>query len=213
MYNACSHSVASGYRLSGFISSWSMTVWCLHALQTVRSSVPQPEKTLLPACRTVGDVMAPPRTGPNPNPHPHHEPPVAVGGSEAKRRKIRKGTSSCWECKRRKIRCTFASAFDAVCIGCQRRGTSCLSQELPEEAPPPGNRVCQMGDRIGRVEALIDQLVETIGNGSGSNIETGGGQSTASDDGQRSPPGILPTPCSSDAEPSRILALYEPSVV
>ncbi|KAI1629981.1 putative Zn(II)2Cys6 transcription factor [Exophiala viscosa] len=52
---------------------------------------------------------------------------------EPKRRRVRKGTHSCWECKRRKVRCNFASAADTICITCRRRGTKCVSQELPEE--------------------------------------------------------------------------------
>ncbi|KAF2815513.1 uncharacterized protein BDZ99DRAFT_378845 [Mytilinidion resinicola] len=52
---------------------------------------------------------------------------------ETKRRRLRKGTRSCWECKRRKVRCTFASATDATCITCRRRSVKCISQELPEE--------------------------------------------------------------------------------
>ncbi|KAK0739312.1 hypothetical protein B0T21DRAFT_409666 [Apiosordaria backusii] len=80
-----------------------------------------------------------------------------------KARRIRKGTHSCWECKRRKIRCTFAAPSDAVCLGCHRRGTNCRSQELPEELSTPADRNRQMGDRIVRVEALIEQLVKKVG--------------------------------------------------
>jgi hypothetical protein len=87
-----------------------------------------------------------------------------VESPEAKRRKVRKGTRSCWECKRRKIRCNYGSATDAVCIGCQRRGTHCLSQEYPEEASRPAERGQQIGDRIVRVEALVEQLVRKVGN-------------------------------------------------
>ncbi|PWY88062.1 hypothetical protein BO94DRAFT_516518 [Aspergillus sclerotioniger CBS 115572] len=78
-------------------------------------------------------------------------------GPLAKRRKIRKGTSSCWECKRRKIRCTFSASSDETCIGCQRRGTKCLSQEFPDQTSGEGQPI---GDRIGRVEALVNQLVK-----------------------------------------------------
>jgi hypothetical protein len=81
---------------------------------------------------------------------------------EAKRRKVRKGTRSCWECKRRKIRCNFTSAADAVCIGCSRRGTHCVSQEYPEEASRPAEKGEPIGDRIVRVEALVEQLVKQV---------------------------------------------------
>jgi hypothetical protein len=55
----------------------------------------------------------------------------------AKRRKVRKGTQSCWECRRRKVKCTFLSQDDAVCINCHRRSTRCISQatsDVPETA-------------------------------------------------------------------------------
>ncbi|CAG9984991.1 unnamed protein product [Clonostachys byssicola] len=51
-----------------------------------------------------------------------------------KRRKIRKGTQSCWECKRRKIRCTFATPADTTCDGCRSRRTKCVSQEFDDES-------------------------------------------------------------------------------
>ncbi|KAI4731764.1 hypothetical protein E4T49_00607 [Aureobasidium sp. EXF-10728] len=46
-----------------------------------------------------------------------------------KRRKIRKGTQSCWECKRRKVRCI---STENICQNCRRRGTACISQDLPD---------------------------------------------------------------------------------
>ena len=92
--------------------------------------------------------------------------------SEAKRRKIRKGTRSCWECKRRKVRCNFASDADHVCNGCNHRGTKCISQEYPEEAHESTDRSRQMGDRIVRVEALVKQLVKTVGSAANRGIDT-----------------------------------------
>lgn len=49
-----------------------------------------------------------------------------------KRRKIRRGTQSCWECKRRKTRCSFATPEDSVCDGCRSRKVDCISQEFDE---------------------------------------------------------------------------------
>ncbi|CBF80599.1 predicted protein [Aspergillus nidulans FGSC A4] len=46
----------------------------------------------------------------------------------AKFRKVRKGTHSCQECRRRKVKCIFASTNDSTCIVCRRRGTRCVSQ-------------------------------------------------------------------------------------
>lgn len=99
--------------------------------------------------------------------------------SRAKRRKIRRGTRSCWECKRRKIKCMFSSPADSVCISCQRHCTKCVSQEFSEEVSAPLDRARQMGDRILRVEALVEQLITKAGNaktaaGGNSIIEYGG---------------------------------------
>lgn len=74
-----------------------------------------------------------------------------------KRRKVRKGTHSCWECRRRKEKCTFGSSAD-VCIKCHRRGTKCVAQELPDEASDSLRQGLKTGDRVARVEALVDQL-------------------------------------------------------
>lgn len=76
-----------------------------------------------------------------------------------KRRKVRKGTRSCWECKRRKIRCILTSPDDAVCLGCQQRRVTCVSQEVPETFSPAvkGNR--HLSDRISRVEEALQDLL------------------------------------------------------
>ncbi|TKW59145.1 hypothetical protein CTA1_910 [Colletotrichum tanaceti] len=77
-----------------------------------------------------------------------------------KRRKLRKGTQSCWECKRRKARCTFSSPVPhGVCDGCTRRGTDCVSQEVTDQPPPPGTNK-HLVDRLGQVEALVKQLLK-----------------------------------------------------
>ncbi|KAJ6023677.1 hypothetical protein N7540_004474 [Penicillium herquei] len=89
------------------------------------------------------------------------EPLAPIPEQEAKRRKIRKGTRSCWECKHRKIRCIFLSPDDATCVECQRRRATCISQNLPEDLVPtkqPSNSR-HLGDRIARIENIIKDLV------------------------------------------------------
>ncbi|KAK8000783.1 hypothetical protein PG990_013383 [Apiospora arundinis] len=89
-------------------------------------------------------------------------------GSPAKRRKTRKGTRSCWACKRRKEKCVFDQTVptqDATCLGCQRRGTKCVGQDSPDDMTslaPDGAR--QMGDRLVKVENLVQQLLHRVGN-------------------------------------------------
>ncbi|KAJ0124430.1 c6 zinc finger domain containing protein [Diaporthe amygdali] len=84
-------------------------------------------------------------------------------GRTLKRRKTRKGTRSCWACKRRKVKCTYASPTDDVCIGCARRCLDCLSQEFPEQDPGPSSKSRLVGDRIGRLESMLQQLAEQVG--------------------------------------------------
>ncbi|KAJ2981195.1 hypothetical protein NQ176_g2171 [Zarea fungicola] len=82
--------------------------------------------------------------------------PASSNGTPIKKRKVRKGTQSCWECKRRKIRCTFAAPTDSICDGCKSRQTKCISQEYQDEPPSAGRKV----DRIKRMESIIEGLVK-----------------------------------------------------
>lgn len=98
--------------------------------------------------------------------------------ANSKRRKVRKGTRSCWDCKRRKMKCSFegspSSTEAEVCIGCKKRGSKCVSQEfdIPSELSTPLKRPNGQGrtkrqkdhERVSRVEALLEQLVKKNGN-------------------------------------------------
>lgn len=72
----------------------------------------------------------------------------------SRRRRVRKGTKSCWECKRRKIRCTFAVLSDPKCDGCKRRETTCVGQEFHIQTPAQ--------DRLSRVEGMVQQLTQEV---------------------------------------------------
>ncbi|KAH0431624.1 hypothetical protein CcaCcLH18_06928 [Colletotrichum camelliae] len=80
-------------------------------------------------------------------------------GPPPKRRKLRKGTQSCWDCKRRKARCTFSADTPETCDSCKRRGVDCVSQEVTDQPPPPGSNK-HIVDRLGHVEALVTQLLK-----------------------------------------------------
>lgn len=79
-----------------------------------------------------------------------------------KRLKVRKGTFSCWECKHRKIRCEVTPP-NPVCLFCQRRGLSCLSQEFAVENESESEIREQTEDNLDRVETLVDQLLRQRG--------------------------------------------------
>ncbi|ROV95061.1 hypothetical protein VPNG_09492 [Cytospora leucostoma] len=101
------------------------------------------------------------------------EPTTAKPNQEtpSKRRKVRKGTRSCWECKRRKIRCIFTSSEDATCIGCQRRRVPCVSQDMPEDLSPGRNTNRNLGERIAKVEDYMRGLLAAKPVGAASQIE------------------------------------------
>lgn len=84
--------------------------------------------------------------------------------SPLNRRKIRRGTQSCWECKRRKTRCTFASPNSSVCDGCRSRKVNCISQQFEN-----GLETVDKGEEArdwGRTENVIERLSPSNGNGS-----------------------------------------------
>ena len=66
------------------------------------------------------------------------------------------------------MKCVFGSSADAICLRCERRGAKCVGQEYPEEISAPLDRSLQMGDRVVRVEALVEQLLEKVSNDSDS---------------------------------------------
>lgn len=82
---------------------------------------------------------------------------VALAEDEHRRKRVRKGTKSCWECKRRKVKCQLSYENVSICSGCLSRGTNCLSQEYPEEHDSSGGP--QLGERLGRIELMLDKLM------------------------------------------------------
>ncbi|KAI6783992.1 uncharacterized protein J7T54_004538 [Emericellopsis cladophorae] len=68
----------------------------------------------------------------------------------SKKRKVRKGTHSCWECRRRKIKCTFARENDLVCVNCQAKASSTSSRPQDEA----------LAQRLIRLEAMMGRLAD-----------------------------------------------------
>jgi hypothetical protein len=99
--------------------------------------------------------------------------PRTTAGPDPKRRKLRKGTHSCWACKRRKEKCTFkpnTPTFPdpaAICSGCQRRDTHCVSQEFPDDFTVAPDSTRQINERVVRVEALVEKLIVRLDGGDG----------------------------------------------
>lgn len=101
------------------------------------------------------------------------EPTMAMltADSLVNQRKTRKGTRSCWECKRRNIRCIFLASGETTCICCQRRRVPCISQEIPESLALSGKSNRGLGDRIARIEDALNDLLVRKGVGATLRIE------------------------------------------
>ena len=92
---------------------------------------------------------------------------IAGGDEQArvrKRRRVRRGTQSCWECKRRKIRCTFVAPTESVCDGCKSRLVECISQEFYVELDRVTNKMNKarqidpQGDLAGSIGRSLPSL-------------------------------------------------------
>ncbi|KAL7916616.1 hypothetical protein GGI35DRAFT_46965 [Trichoderma velutinum] len=84
--------------------------------------------------------------------------------TKVERRKLRRGTTSCWECKRRKSRCHFEQSSSSACVSCKRRGSKCVLQHIEEnvlaaQAVEQPNRNRNAGERMERLEGMVDQLI------------------------------------------------------
>lgn len=75
------------------------------------------------------------------------------------RKKMRKGTHSCFECRRRKIRCIFPLDSPEVCSECFARGSRCIDQEHASPDIIVDHRK-NLRERVSRLEALVDSLLE-----------------------------------------------------
>ncbi|KAJ5367893.1 uncharacterized protein N7496_007653 [Penicillium cataractarum] len=87
--------------------------------------------------------------------------PLSTPESTIGQRRLRKGTHSCWECRRRKIRCQFPSTNAAVCVQCSLRGSVCRRQDSGD-LEQPSRRNPSHGQRLDQLEQLMQRLVDRI---------------------------------------------------
>ncbi|KAJ5713427.1 uncharacterized protein N7483_010608 [Penicillium malachiteum] len=91
-----------------------------------------------------------------------HSPPPPPEDQQPPRKRIRKGTRSCWECKHRKVRCHYVSGGDSSCRECLARGTVCRSQDFPEPENLRESDRTSLNDRLGRVESLLERVLRRL---------------------------------------------------
>ncbi|KAK8165738.1 hypothetical protein BC567DRAFT_199897 [Phyllosticta citribraziliensis] len=75
------------------------------------------------------------------------------------RKRMRKGTHSCFECRRRKIRCIYSDDHPGQCTECFARGSRCVDQEHAESEAVVDNRK-NLRERVAKLEALVEALLD-----------------------------------------------------
>jgi Fungal Zn(2)-Cys(6) binuclear cluster domain len=82
------------------------------------------------------------------------------------RKKMRKGTKSCLECRRRKIKCTFESGRTAICNECYARGSTCIDQEHGDIQSYTQQTAEQssysLRERVTQLEGLVKQVLNHL---------------------------------------------------
>ncbi|CAG7951420.1 unnamed protein product [Penicillium nalgiovense] len=134
--------------------------------------------------------------------HSNHDPQARPG--DLPRKKIRKGTRSCWQCKHRKVRCIFASDSDQNCKECLARGLPCRSQELPEPENPRESDRAYVNERMARMENLLEKLLIRVDGGSYQQHDLKSPIDTAETSPESNPPTVTPA---SDNAP--VLSLFD----
>ncbi|KAI2791299.1 hypothetical protein POX_c04156 [Penicillium oxalicum] len=84
------------------------------------------------------------------------------------RKKIRKGTKSCIECRRRKIRCTYDPDRPATCHECRLRGAACIDQAHSKGDCAPvvgygqGEQRYSLRERVAHLESVVQELAKRL---------------------------------------------------
>lgn len=77
-----------------------------------------------------------------------------------RRRTVRKGTHSCWACRRRKEKCLYEDG--GICAGCLRPGTKCVSQRFADNETLQSSAATATATRLQRIEEIVAQLASQI---------------------------------------------------
>ncbi|PKY04122.1 hypothetical protein P168DRAFT_252931 [Aspergillus campestris IBT 28561] len=81
---------------------------------------------------------------------------------------LRKGTNSCTECRRRKVRCVRLFEGSASCRQCEERGSACMAQtsaHRPSRTPrlPSRYRISQLESQVSQLTRIVHSLESKIG--------------------------------------------------
>ncbi|OCL04527.1 hypothetical protein AOQ84DRAFT_433438 [Glonium stellatum] len=107
---------------------------------------------------------------------------AAVPGSTMGRKKMRKGTQSCTECRRRKVRCIFPPGESTVCSPCSTRGSRCVDQRDDIAARAEDERMT-LRERVARLESMLESVLPMIPGESLQSVSTIGSTPVVSEAG------------------------------
>lgn len=104
------------------------------------------------------------------SPQGHHA-PGSDHGQGPPRKKMRKGTRSCIECRRRKIKCTFEPGRTSICNECFARGSTCIDQEHGDvssftthssTSQQKDEQNATLKERVNFLEDLVKQVLDRL---------------------------------------------------
>ncbi|KAH6681823.1 putative Zn(II)2Cys6 transcription factor [Halenospora varia] len=84
------------------------------------------------------------------------------------RNRARKGTRSCTECRRRKVRCIRLSEDTQICRGCEERGSACIpqkysSQPVQLQREPSRYRISQLESKVASLSKVVRDIELKLG--------------------------------------------------
>src|SRR6201995_2076224 len=121
----------------------------------------------------------------NESPPYSHSAAQSEHGQGPPRKKMRKGTKSCLECRRRKIKGNFEPGRPAVCNECYARGSTCIDQEHGDIQTYTQSASEQssysLRERVSQLEDLVKQVLYRLPEkGADANAKTNGNADASS---------------------------------
>ncbi|KAL4911709.1 major facilitator superfamily domain-containing protein [Aspergillus aurantiobrunneus] len=100
---------------------------------------------------------------------------------------VRKGTKSCTECRRRKVRCVRMPEDAPICRQCTERKTACLAQTSsarPRQAQllPSRHRIAQLESQVSRLTRVVNNIEFKLGGDPSTHLDQPTAHSLGSDD-------------------------------
>ena len=125
-------------------------------------------------------------------------PPPNSSASGSRKGAMRKGTHSCYECRKRKVRCIFPKNA-SICDGCDAKGRNCTEQrrELLQAAGVDIGETLR--ERVARLEAIIEASNSAAANQTSKNIPGKDMRESGDISECSSPSACEPTPAASSS--------------